>query len=113
MLSYLFLYVLAAVLIFQGAQLLGELSGPLGTVPAEVKPRSVPAARWGGLLLAYGAATALAALLSHAYPWLRGALDHLKAAGLALEALFGFWLVFGRKVDYVPAPPSEAEAHHA
>jgi len=28
-------------------------------------------------------------------------------------ALFGLWLVFGRKVDYTPAPVSaEAHAHH-
>ena len=39
MLFYLSLYLLAAIFVFQGTQLLGELRTPMGVVPAEVVPR--------------------------------------------------------------------------
>ena len=112
MLFYLSLYVLAAILLFQGTQLLGELSGPLGTVPPEVKPNNPAAGRWGGFLVTYGAAMVVIGLLSHGCAWLEGALPLLRGAGVALEAVFGLWLVFGRKVDYTPAPVQGAPAHH-
>ena len=112
MLFYISLYVLAAILVFQGTQLLGELSGPLGVVPPEVKPEPTPAARWGGFLLTYGAAMAVTGLLSHCTEWFQGSLGLLRGFGVAIEACYGLWLVFGRKVDYTPAPRSEAPAHH-
>ena len=112
MLFYLSFYVLAAILIFQGTQMLGELSGPLSVVPAETKPAPSPAARFGGFLLTYGAAMVLTGLLSHEFDWFQGSLALLRGAGVAVEAVFGLWLVFGRKVDYTPAPSQEAHAHH-
>ena len=115
MLSFISLYVLAAILIFQGSQLLGELAGhPVSAVPDEVQPAPVSAARWGGFLLTFGAAMALVGLLSHAYDWFDGSLGLLRGTGLAVEALFGLWLVFGRKVDYLPtaAEAAPAPGHH-
>ena len=112
MLFYLSLYVLATVLIFQGTQMLGELAGPLSIVPPEVKPDSTWAARWGGFLVTYGAAMAVTAVLSHCYDWFQGSLGLLRGFGVGIEILFGLWLVFGRKVDYIPAPSAEAPAHH-
>lgn len=112
MLFYITFYVLAAILLFQGAQLLGELAGhPLNAVPAEVKPTSPLASRWGGLLVAYGIAMAAVGLLSHAYEWLHGALTLLRGVAVGLEVVYGLWLVFGRKVEYVPAPVTSDEAH--
>jgi len=113
MLFYISLYVLAAILVFQGTQLLGELSGPLGVVPPEVKPKATPAAWWGGCLLTYGAAMAVVGVLSHGNPWFQGSLSLLRGFAVALEAVYGLWLVFGRKVDYTPAAPAaDAHAHH-
>ena len=112
MLFYISLYVLASVLIFQGTQLLGELSGPLGVVPPEVKPAPGPAARFGGFLVTYGAAMAITGLLSHGYDYFQGSLGLLRGFGVAVEAVFGIWLIFGRKVDYTPAPSAELPAHH-
>ena len=115
MLAYVSLYVLAAVLIFQGAQLLGERAGhPVSEIPEEVQPAPVPAERWGGFLLTYGAALALVAILSHGFEWFEGALGLMRGVGVLVEALFGCWLVFGRKVDYLPAPGQGAPAalHH-
>jgi hypothetical protein len=111
MLSYLVLYVLAAILVFQGVQLLGELSSPLGVVPPEVKPAGGSAARWGGFLVTFGVAMALAALLSHMIARFQGALEPLRVGALAIEGLFGLWLVFGRKVDYTPVPVTDGGAH--
>ena len=106
-------YVLAAVLVFQGTQLLGELSGPLGVVPEEVVPNPPMAARWGGFLVAYGAAMVLTGLLSLGYDWFQGSLGLLRGFAIAVEAVYGIWLVFARKVDYTPAAPGpEAHAHH-
>lgn len=111
MLSYLVLYVLAVVLIFQGVQLLGELSSPLGVVPPEVKPANASAARWGGFLLTFGVAMAIAALLSHLIARFQGALEPLRLGALVVEGVFGLWLVFGRKVDYTPAPVATDGVH--
>ena len=113
MLFYISLYVLAAVLLFQGTQLLGELSEPMGVVPAEVKLAPAATGRMvGGFLVTYGAAMLLVGVLSHGYEWFQGSLGLLRGFGVAVEALFGLWLVFGRKVDYLPAKGQEAPAHH-
>ena len=110
MLLYLSVYVLAAVLMFQGVNILGEQNTPTGVIPVEVRPATRPASRWGGYLVAYGALLALAALLSHGCAWLTSALAPLRNLGFTSMAVYGLWLVFGRKVDYTPAPPSR-EAH--
>ncbi len=113
MLFYISLYVLAAVLMFQGSQILGELGGNhLSVVPEEVAPAPTPAARWGGFLITYGAAMALTGILSHLSGWFEGSLSLMRGFGVVVEALYGIWLVFGRKVDYTPAPSQEAPAHH-
>ena len=113
MLAYVSLYVLAMVLIFQGSQLLGESNGhPVSEIPGEVQPAPIPAQRWGGFLLTYGAALAIVGLLSHGFEWFEGALGLMRGVGVLVEALFGVWLVFGRKVDYLPAPGAQAPSHH-
>ena len=112
MLVHLSVYVLAAVLIFQGVNLLGEQTSPTSVVPPEVRPAPAAASRWGGYLAAYGVILALAGLLSHGYPWFTGALVPLRNLGFASMAVYGLWLVFGRKVDYTPAPAiREAHGH--
>jgi len=112
MLVYVSVYVLAAVLIFQGVNLLGEQTAPTNVVPPEVRPAAAAASRWGGYLAAYGALLALLALFSHVCPWLFSALAPLRNLGFAAMAVYGLWLVFGRKVDYLPAKGQEAPAHH-
>ena len=110
MLLYVSIYVLAAVLVFQGVNLLCEQNAPTSVIPAEVRPAPRAAARWGGYLVACGAFLALIALSSHVCPWLPSALGPLRTLGFVSMAVYGLWLVFGRKVDYAPAPPSR-EAH--
>lgn len=112
MLFHISLYVLATLLVFQGTQLLGELSQPREGVPAEVRPGPSGAARWGGFLVTYGVAMIATGVLSHGFEWFQGSLGLLRGFGVAIETVFGLWLVFGRKVDYAPAPRAEAPAHH-
>ena len=112
MLLHLSVYVMAAVLLFQGVNLLGEQNSPTGVVPPEVRPAAIPALRWGGFLVTYGALLALTGLLSHGYGWLAGALAPLRNLGAVAMAVYGLWLVFGRKVDYTPAPVVHAQDGH-
>jgi len=113
MFPYLFLFLVAAILLFQGLQLLGAPVTPVGVVPPEVIPAPVAARRWGVALTTAGT---LMALLGLASPFLDGwsaALVPARGLGLALMGLFGLWLVFGRKVDYRPATGAPASpAHH-
>ena len=111
MLFYLSFYLLAAVLLFQGVHALGEQTTPMGVVPAEVKTDSVRTSLCGGLLAAYGSLLALVGLLSHFNPWFVGALSPLRAIGFIAVALYGLFLVFGRKVDYTPAPVQATAGH--
>jgi len=111
MLVYISVYVLAAVLIFQGVNLLGEQAGPTSVVPPEVRPAAASASRWGGCLAGYGTLLAMAALLSHSYEWLSGAIVPMRNLGFAIMAVYGLWLVFGRRVDYTPARPAAGDAH--
>jgi hypothetical protein len=110
MLVYISVYVLAAILLFQGVNLLGEQSSPTNVVPAEVRPAPALASRWGGYLVTFGALMAAAGILSHAYPSLVISLVPLRTLGVASLAAYGLWLVFGRKIDYTPAAPAQ-EAH--
>jgi hypothetical protein len=112
MLLHLFVYLLAAVLLFQGVNLLGEQRSPTGVIPPEVRPAAVPATRWGRCLAASGAVLALAGLGSHLCPWLAGVLVPLRDLGFAVLAVYGLWLVFGRKIDYRPAAPAQAAHSH-
>jgi hypothetical protein len=112
MLFYLFLYLLAAVLVFQGTQLLGEQRTPMGVVPAEVAPNRVQAGYWGGFLIAYGVLLGGVGLMSHCNAWYVGALAPLRTLGGVVLACYGLWLVFGRKVDYTPAPVQGGDHGH-
>ena len=112
MLAYLFLYILAAVMIFQGVNLLVERTAAARLVPPELRPGPLSASRWGTFLVSAGAILALAGLLSHRYEFLVPALMPLRNLGLAILAVYGLWLVFGRKVDYRPAAPGpDAHGH--
>lgn len=110
MLVYLSVYLLAAVMIFQGVNLLGELRNPTTVVPPEVRPAAVPASRWGVFLTTYGSVLAALAIMSHGCAWLAGGLVPLRNLGFAGVAVYGLWLIFGRKIDYTPAAPAR-EAH--
>ena len=111
MLTYLSVYLVAAVLLFQGVNLLWEQSTPTSIVPGEVRPAAQPASRWGGYLVGFGALLTVAALFSHAYDWLVSTLVPLRNLGLVSMALYGLWLVFGRQVNYLPAAPVAGETH--
>jgi hypothetical protein len=111
MLFHMFIFVLAAVLVFQGVNLLVERSAPSNVVPAEVRPTAPASKGWGSLLVAYGVLLALAALLSLSYPGLAGVLAPMRNLGFGILAGYGLWLVFGRKVNYTPARPAAGEAH--
>ena len=102
MLFYLFFYLLAAVLLFQGVHALAEQKAPMGVVPAEVRTDPAGAGLWGGFLVALGGMLILTGLLSHGEAWFVGALAPLRALGFLALAGYGLWLVFGRKVDYTP-----------
>jgi hypothetical protein len=106
MFLYLSLYLLAAVMLFQGVNLLVEQGDPSGVVPPEVRPADAPASRWGSYLAMFGAVLAVVGILSHAYGWLAVVLAPLRNLGFASVAAYGLWLVFGRKVNYLPAPGS-------
>ena len=111
LLNYLFFYLVAALLVFQGTHAFGEPSDPMGVVPAEVTQQPRRARFWGGLVAGYGYLSLLAALLSHAWVGLRSMLSAMMAVGLGLMAVYGVYVVFfSRKIEYLGAP--SAPAHH-
>ena len=65
-----------------------------------------------GCLLEGETVLILAGLVSHFDDWVLPALAPLRGLGFTLLAVYGLWLVFGRKVDYTPAKV-EAGAGHA
>lgn len=102
LLFYIFYYVLAAVLIFQGLHIASEVTDPLGTVPEEVGQEPAPSLGWGSFLVAYGTLSIAIALLSHAYEYFASALRPLMGTGLVILGIFGAWVVFkGRTVKYL------------
>jgi hypothetical protein len=111
MFLYLSVYILAAVMLFQGVNLLVEQGAPTGVVPPEVRPADAPASRWGSYLAMFGAVLAVVGILSHAYAWLATVLAPLRNLGFASVAAYGLWLVFGRKVNYLPAPGGGQGSH--
>ena len=112
MLFYLSFYLLAAVLLFQGVHALGEQSSPTGMVPAEVQTDPARTSLWGGFLVALGSMLILTGLLSHGYDGFTSALAPMRSLGFIALALYGLRLVFGRKVDYTPAPSAAAAPGH-
>jgi hypothetical protein len=111
MFLYLSVYLLAAVMLFQGVNLLVEQSAPTGVVPPEVRTADAPASRWGSYLAVFGAVLAAVGILSHRYAWLALVLAPLRNLGFASVAAYGLWLVFGRKVNYLPAPGGGGDPH--
>jgi hypothetical protein len=105
MLTYVFLFIIAAILIFQGTQLIGEINDPLGSVPAEVALPENAARRWGERLIGFGGITLLLGFLSFAIP----RLSELFLPVMAIDALalgfFKLYLIFlGPRVDYMGKP---------
>jgi hypothetical protein len=112
-LVYLFTYLLAAILLFQGVNLLGEQTAPTGVVPAEVRPVPAAGQGWGRYLATIGAVLAAAALLAQAEPALAGLLRAVRGLACASLAVYGLWLVFAAgKVDYLPAPTAPGSHGH-
>lgn len=100
MLFYVFFYLLAALLVFQGAQALGEPREPLRETPGEL---ALPEAgrRWGIFLVGMGSLCVLAGFLNHAGAVSWGSLRIMRGAGWLTEGAYGFWLVFlARKIAY-------------
>lgn len=112
MLFLVFYYLLAAVLIFQGAHFLGEQTQPLGTVPEEVGQAKPSSERWGGYLVAYGALMVVCGILSPTYDVLQPALAPLRTLGFLSLILFAAWVVFkGRSIVYLGTPAEDDHGH--
>jgi hypothetical protein len=111
MLTYVFLFMTASVLIFQGTQLLGELRNPLGTVPNEVVLPERAARRWGERLIGFGCLSLLLGFLSFLYPSLfQYLLPTIVVDGCAL-GVFALYLVFAApRVQYLGKPGKDD--HH-
>ena len=105
MLTYVFLFTVASILVFQGAQLLGELSNPLGVVPDELVLPEKNARRWGERLIGFGGLSLLLGLLSFLYPSLfEYLLPTIIIDGCAL-AVFALYLIFvAPRVQYIGKP---------
>ena len=111
LLTYVFYYVLAAILIFQGLHIASEITAPLGTLPEEVGQAPTPSQRWGSFMVTYGGLSIAIGLLSHAYEYFGSALRPLFVIGAVILAIFSVWVVFmGRKVVYM-GEPSEEHGH--
>lgn len=114
LLFYVFYYLVAAVVIFQGAQVLGEQREPLGVVPEEVGQKPRPARMWGRLLVGMGVLDLLVGILSHPFAW-HGTfpLRYLLYTSLLLIGAYGFYVIFlNRKVAYMGKPSAPAHGHH-
>jgi hypothetical protein len=105
MLTYVFLFLAASALLFQGAQLLGEAKNPLGVVPAEVALPEKSQRRWGERLATFGLLSMLLAFLSFWHPSL---VDYLVPAiavdGCALGVFALYLVFFAPRVDYMGKP---------
>jgi hypothetical protein len=111
MLTYIFLFMTASVLIFQGTQLLGELKNPLGVVPDEVMLPERAARRWGERLIGFGCLTLLLGFLSFCYTSLcQYLLPTIIVDGCAL-VIFALYLIFAApRVQYI-GKPSGGDQH--
>jgi len=105
MLTYVFLFITASVLIFQGTQLLGELRNPLGVVPNEVALPEKTARRWGERLLGFGCLTLLLGLLSFIYSSLCQYLLPTIIVDACALGIFAIYLIFvAPRVQYIGKP---------
>lgn len=114
MLLYLFAYLTAAILVFQGTQVLGEQREPLGVVPGEVAQEPGRAGVWGGFLVTAGALSIAFALLSHGFFPLRPFVARVLGLDLLVMAAYGFYVIFlNRKVAYLGKPAADhGHGHH-
>ena len=114
MVFLIFYFILSAVLVFQGLHLAAETTSPLGTLPEEVAQDRPTSRGWGGLLMAYGAFSALIGALGFAYPDMAPARPILFLLGLIFLALFGLWVIFlGRKAEFIGKPTmTDDHGHH-
>jgi uncharacterized membrane protein HdeD (DUF308 family) len=111
MLTYVFLFLAASALLFQGAQLIGEVRNPLGVVPAEVALPEKSQRRWGERLFTFGLLSILLAFLSFRYPSLAEYLvPTIIVDGCALGVFALYLVFFAPSVDYM-GKPSGGEHH--
>ncbi len=112
LLFYVFYYVLASILLFQGLHFASEITAPLGTLPEEVGQAPTPSLRWGSFLVAYGTLSLVIGLLSHQYEYFGSALRPIAAIGVLAVSVFGLWIIFkGRSVVYLAEPPGDQSDH--
>ena len=105
MLTYIFLFTAASVLVSQGAQLLGELSNPLGVVPDELVLPKKNARRWGERLIGFGSLSLLLGLLSFPYPSLfQYLLPTIIIDGCALAAFALYLILAAPRVQFTDKP---------
>jgi len=111
LLEYVFAYILAAVLLFQGLHLFQETEAPLGTLPEEAAQATGASQKWGAALMTWACFALGTGLLSHAYAWFASAVLPMRNVGLILLAAYGAWVVFaGRSVEFMGKP--SADDHH-
>jgi len=111
MLTYVFLFLVASALLFQGVHLVGEIRNPLGTVPAEVALPENLQRRWGERLITFGLLSMLLGFLSFWYPFLTDYLAPVIVVdGCALGILALYLIFFAPRVEYMGKPT--AGEHH-
>jgi hypothetical protein len=105
MLTYVFLFLVASVMLFQGIQLLGEQTDPLGVVPEEVALPENAARRWGERLVGFGVLSTLLGLLSFSIPSLfQYLMPTIIVNGLALGVFALYLIFFAPKVEFIGKP---------
>jgi uncharacterized membrane protein HdeD (DUF308 family) len=105
MLTYVFLFLAASALLFQGTQLIGEVRNPLGVVPSEVALPEKSQRRWGERLMTFGLLSMLLAFLSFCYPFLAEYLLPTIIVDACALGVFALYLVFfAPRVEYLGKP---------
>lgn len=114
LLEYVFSYILAAVLLFQGLHLFKETEAPLGTLPEEAAQDTGASQKWGAALLTWAFFALGTGLLSHAYDWFGSAVLPMRNIGCILLAAYGAWVVFaGRTIEFLGKPTMDDHHGHA
>jgi len=113
MLTYVFLFIVASVLLFQGVQLLGEIKNPLGVVPVEVVLPEKSARRWGERLIGFGGFTLIIGFLSFRYPTLTQYLvPVIIIDGCALAVFASHLVFFAPRVEFIGKPNTDEHSNH-
>jgi len=115
MLFYTFFYLVSAVLVLQGTQLVGEQREAMGAVPEELVLPASAARVWGRILMVVGLIGVVCGLASHGEgSWVsRQVLAFIQGAQGGLAAVYGLWLVFvAKRVAYAGVAAAPAEHHH-